>query len=194
MLTIRIPRRNAGSTTGRRLAWARWLTAPGSRPAALLARVQVNRILAASLWHRNRRHAGESRRRPARRLRIQSCSNTWPPNSFAAAGAPRRCIAALSRRRPIARAARPATTSLAKDPDGRLLSRYPLRRLDAEAMRDSMLAASGDLDERLFGSLRADDPRRMRRSHRAGRPARLTRRSHLSLPAADAGGLDAGSV
>jgi hypothetical protein len=41
--------------------------------------------------------------------------------------------------------------SLAKDADGRLLSRYPLRRLDAEAIRDSMLAAGGDLDERMFG-------------------------------------------
>jgi hypothetical protein len=41
--------------------------------------------------------------------------------------------------------------SLAKDADGRLLSRYPLRRLDAEAIRDSMLAASGDLDERMYG-------------------------------------------
>src|SRR5262249_60701018 len=31
-------------TTGRRLALARWLTEPGSRSAALFARVQVNRI------------------------------------------------------------------------------------------------------------------------------------------------------
>ena len=35
----------AGSrSTGRRLALARWLTRPGSRPAALLARVLANRI------------------------------------------------------------------------------------------------------------------------------------------------------
>ncbi len=33
-----------GSLSGRRLAFARWLTHPGSRPAALLARVTVNRI------------------------------------------------------------------------------------------------------------------------------------------------------
>ena len=32
------------SSTGRRLALARWLTRPGSRPAALLARVLANRI------------------------------------------------------------------------------------------------------------------------------------------------------
>ena len=37
------------------------------------------------------------------------------------------------------------------DPDARRLSRFPVRRLDAEAIRDAMLSASGDLDDRLFG-------------------------------------------
>ena len=37
------------------------------------------------------------------------------------------------------------------DPDARRLSRFPVRRLDAEAIRDAMLFASGDLDDRLFG-------------------------------------------
>lgn len=35
--------------------------------------------------------------------------------------------------------------ALAKDPDNRLLSRYNRRRLDVEALRDSMLAISGNL-------------------------------------------------
>src|SRR5262249_6963113 len=34
----------------------------------------------------------------------------------------------------------------ASDPDNRLLARYPLRRLDAEAVRDSLLHVAGDLD------------------------------------------------
>src|SRR5207237_843169 len=34
----------AGQTSGRRLALAHWLTEPSSRPAALLARVMVNRL------------------------------------------------------------------------------------------------------------------------------------------------------
>jgi hypothetical protein len=37
------------------------------------------------------------------------------------------------------------------DADNRLLARFPLRRLDAEAIRDAMLAASGELDDRQQG-------------------------------------------
>src|SRR5205823_7629591 len=41
--------------------------------------------------------------------------------------------------------------AFARDPDNRLLWRYPLRRLDAEAVRDAVLAVSGELDGRLGG-------------------------------------------
>jgi hypothetical protein len=37
------------------------------------------------------------------------------------------------------------------DADGRLLWRYPLRRLEAEAIRDSILAVSGQLNTTMFG-------------------------------------------
>ena len=37
------------------------------------------------------------------------------------------------------------------DPDNRLLAHFPIRRLDAEAVRDSMLAISGELDTRMGG-------------------------------------------
>jgi hypothetical protein len=37
------------------------------------------------------------------------------------------------------------------DPDNRLLSRFPLRRLEAEAIRDAMLAVAGTLDRKIGG-------------------------------------------
>src|SRR5262249_22522172 len=37
------------------------------------------------------------------------------------------------------------------DPESRLLGRFPLRRLDAEAVRDAMLCVSGELDTRPGG-------------------------------------------
>lgn len=41
--------------------------------------------------------------------------------------------------------------ALAADPANRLLHYYPLRRLEAEAIRDALLAASGRLDSALYG-------------------------------------------
>ena len=41
------------------------------------------------------------------------------------------------------------------DPDNRLLACYPRRRLDAESIRDAMLAVGGNLDRTLGGSLHA---------------------------------------
>ena len=38
------------------------------------------------------------------------------------------------------------------DPDNQLLARYPAKRLEAEAIRDSMLSISGLLDRRMFGA------------------------------------------
>ncbi len=37
------------------------------------------------------------------------------------------------------------------DPENRLLHRLPIRRLEAEAVRDAMLAVSGRLDNRMYG-------------------------------------------
>jgi hypothetical protein len=45
----------------------------------------------------------------------------------------------------------PREKLVAIDPDNRLLARFPLRRLDAEAVRDAMLSVSGELDPRAGG-------------------------------------------
>ena len=41
--------------------------------------------------------------------------------------------------------------AMAVDPSNRLLSRYPARRLEAESIRDAILAVSGRLDRTLYG-------------------------------------------
>ena len=46
---------------------------------------------------------------------------------------------------------RVSETASSVDPSNRLLHHIPLRRLEAEAIRDSVLAVSGQLDRRLFG-------------------------------------------
>ncbi len=38
-----------------------------------------------------------------------------------------------------------------RDPDNQLLHHYPMRRLNAEAIRDNLLAVSGRVDDRLYG-------------------------------------------
>jgi hypothetical protein len=44
-----------------------------------------------------------------------------------------------------------SAAALAADPANRILHHYPLLRLEAEAIRDAMLAASGRLDRTLYG-------------------------------------------
>jgi hypothetical protein len=45
----------------------------------------------------------------------------------------------------------PSAAMLEADPENRLLARYPARRMEAEAIRDALLATSGRLDRTLFG-------------------------------------------
>ena len=39
----------------------------------------------------------------------------------------------------------------AKDPDNLMLARFPVRRLEAEAIRDAMLLVAGKLDRKSYG-------------------------------------------
>jgi hypothetical protein len=48
-------------------------------------------------------------------------------------------------------ASKPSPRAQEVDPQNRLLGHYPARRLEAEAIRDAILAASGRFDRRLFG-------------------------------------------
>jgi len=51
----------------------------------------------------------------------------------------------------FARSSKAPGDAAVKDPENRLLSHWSVRRMEAEAVRDSMLALSGSLDQTLYG-------------------------------------------
>jgi hypothetical protein len=137
-------------STGRRLALARWLTRPGSRPAALLARVLANRI-----WQH---HFGTGLVATSENLGYTGSSPTHPElieflaESLLRSGWSAKSLHRLILSSSVYRQASAVSPDVARvDPDNRLLARYPMRRLDAEAIRDAMLAVTGELDDRAGG-------------------------------------------
>lgn len=64
------------------------------------------------------------------------------------------------------------------DPENRLLSRYPLRRLDCEVLRDSMLMAADSLDRTMGGTTVANFPEQNGR----GSAGSLSNRRSVYLP------------
>lgn len=148
-LAVEAPVPGANSS-GRRLAWARWLTKTNSRQAALLARVQVNRI-----WQHHfgagivtsTENLGASGAPPSHEDLLEYLAAEFIRSGWSTKHMHRLLLGSAAYRR---------TSGLNEkafgvDPDNRLLWRYSLRRLDAESLRDAMLAVSGRLDRRFGG-------------------------------------------
>ena len=139
--------REGAQGTGRRLALARWLTQP-DHPTT--SRVIVNRIwqlhfgrgIVATLD--NLGHAGARPTHPELLdwLAVELVESGWS-------------IKHLQRLIMTSAVYRQQSTvtdeQLARDPDNSWLSRMPLRRMDAEVLRDSLLAISGRLRLQSFG-------------------------------------------
>ncbi len=137
-------------STGRRLAWARWLTRENSRSAALVARVQANR-----LWQH---HFGTGIVATPDNLGTSGAPPSHPElldylaGRFAESGWSTKALHRLVLNSAVYRqtsALQPA--AYAVDPDNRLLWRHSLQRLDAESLRDAMLVVSGQLDRQFGG-------------------------------------------
>jgi hypothetical protein len=142
----------ATESTGRRLAFAQWLTRP-EHP--LTARVFVNRVWAHHFGEgivTSMENFGRSGARPTHPELLD-----WLAWNFATGGLGDRpwSIKALQRTIVMSAAYRQSSTpnrvASATDPDNRLLWRFRPRRLEAEAVRDSVLAVSGALDMKMFG-------------------------------------------
>jgi hypothetical protein len=144
------PPANGFPSTGRRLAWANWVTQPGSRAASLMARVQVNRV-----WQHHfgtgivstPENLGMSGSEPSNGALLD-----WLAQEFIRSGWSLKSLHRLILRSAVFRQSGfENEDGLRVDPYNRLWWRFSIRRLDAEAIRDAHLAISGDLDLSLEG-------------------------------------------
>ncbi len=133
---------NPPQSTGRRLAFARWLTA---RENPLTARVAVNQI-----WMR---HFGEGLVPSVADLGRSGMPPTHPAlldwlaaDLMANGWSLKRLHRLIVTSRTYRLASTPDSQSLARDPDNRTLWRANSRRMDAEVVRDNVLYVCGRLD------------------------------------------------
>jgi hypothetical protein len=141
------PPSNSVQTSGRRLALANWLTQPNH---PLTARVMINRI-----WQHHfgaglvdtPGNFGRMGAPPANQKLLD-----WLATEFVRSGWDIKAMHRLIMRSSVYRqTSRTDESQLQKDPGDVLLSRYALRRLDSDVLRDSILSVAGRLDATLFG-------------------------------------------
>jgi Protein of unknown function (DUF1553)/Protein of unknown function (DUF1549) len=141
------PKEDSTATTGRRRALADWVTRPDN---PLTARVMVNR-----LWLG---HFGRGIVATPGDFGTQGASPThpelldWLATEFIARGWSQKAIHRLMATSATYRqSSKPLEKTVEADPDNLLFSRMPRRRLEGEAVRDALLAVSGQLDGRIGG-------------------------------------------
>jgi hypothetical protein len=134
--------------SGRRLALAKWLTQPDH---PLTARVAVNQ-----LWMRHFGRGivatvsnfGHSGAPPSDQELLD-----WLATEFVARGWSMKAMHRLMVTSEAYRQSSQVNAALmATDPDNVLVSRMPLRRMDAETLYDSLLTATGRMDAKEFGA------------------------------------------
>jgi mono/diheme cytochrome c family protein len=141
--------------TGRRLAFARWLTRPDH---PLVARVMVNR-----LW---KHHFGTGIVKTLDNFGKTGTPPThpelldWLAREFMRRGWSMKAMHRLMVTSATYRQSSAVTPALeTADPENMLLSRMPLQRLSADQLYDTMLQVAGRLDETRFGAPDAVDAR-----------------------------------
>jgi hypothetical protein len=121
-----------------------------SRDNPLTARVFVNRV-----WHHlfgagfvrtvdDFGHVGD---RPSHPELLDHLAAEFMDDGWSV----KRLIRRIVLSRPFRTTHEPSSAAVRIDPENRLLHHYPARRMEAEAIRDSILAASGRLDRTLYG-------------------------------------------
>jgi len=142
-----IPPWKGAASTGRRLAFARWLTSPRH---PLTARVMVNRV-----WKHHfgkgivstLDNFGKTGARPTHPELLD-----WLAGKFIESGWSIKSLHRTMMTSSTYRQSSVVSSLLAKqDPENRLFSRMPLARMEAEVLRDSILSVAGRLDLEAFG-------------------------------------------
>ena len=144
---VRPPFPNGTQRTGRRLAFANWLTQP-EHP--LTARVIVNRVwyhhfgtgLVKTLENFGAKGERSSHPELLDWLAVKFVERDWGIKDL---------HRLMMNSQTYRQSSRITDDRLKADPQNRLLSRMSLRRMDAEALRDSLLAVSGRLDTQAGG-------------------------------------------
>lgn len=134
-------------SSGRRLAYARWLT-NGKHP--LVARVLVNRFWSHHFGRGIVNTPGDFGVLGERPTHPELLD--WLASQFVEGGWKLKPLHRLMVLSSAYRQGSRNDAAMQADPDGRLYARFNLRRLDAEALRDSMIAAAGQLNATHFGA------------------------------------------
>jgi hypothetical protein len=145
------PPPEGAKTSGRRLAFARWLTQPDH---PLTARVMVNRV-----WMH---HFGEgivstpddfgaTGAAPSHPELLDWLAVEFVARGWSVKGLHRLLMNSSAYRQQSWRDRNETDAARSIDPDNRLLWRQRLRRLEGEALRDAVLATAGTLNRQMFG-------------------------------------------
>jgi Protein of unknown function (DUF1553)/Protein of unknown function (DUF1549)/Planctomycete cytochrome C len=157
------PPTKGARTSGRRLAFAQWLTQPGH---PLTARVMVNRIWLLHFGEgivSTPDNFGKAGAAPSHPALLDWLATEFVARGWSVKAMHRLILASAAYRQASGIDASSPVQMRAKqvDPDNRLLWRQRMRRLEAEPLRDAMLATAGTLNAQMFGppvplSVRAD--------------------------------------
>ena len=139
------PPLTGAKTTGRRLAFARWATRPGSRAAALLARVEVDRLWRGHFGQGlvpTPENFGASGVRPTHPELLEWLAAKLVDNGWRLKPIHREIVLSKTYRQTSV----PEGPTVERDPENLWYGRFPAHRLDAELIRDCLLAAAGTIN------------------------------------------------
>ncbi|MCY3004556.1 MAG: DUF1553 domain-containing protein [Planctomycetota bacterium] len=135
------------NTTGRRLAFAKWITDPNNR---LTSRVFVNRIWQHHFGRgivRSPNNFGQLGEQPTHPELLDWLASNFVEQGWRIKPLHKLILTSQSYRQ----SALASPEALAKDANNDWFSRFDLRRLSAEELRDSILAVNGKLNLQMYG-------------------------------------------